>query len=226
MTIINENTVVVFTSEELKNVLGKDNGYTYVYLGDNITLTSGINISSTKINVTIDGTYEGTTYQLTDRQSLSASDTIKVSSASILKVVVCNMKVIGNNYYGIVYVPESTAYQNTVIEYNNITYVGPQISFHPYGLTRFINCNITIADNYSTGNEVAECNKIEIGGQTTITHKSSGNSSFWFRNATPSLTILSNANLNFSSEKRELFYGVSNLKLTILKGATFNIVTT
>lgn len=226
MTIINENTVVVFTSEELKNVLGKDNGYTYVYLGDNITLTSGINISSTKINVTIDGTYEGTTYQLTDRQSLSASDTIKVSSASILKVVVCNMKVIGNNYYGIVYVPESTAYQNTVIEYNNITYTGPQITFHPNGLTRYIDCNITIGDaSLTTGNEVAECNKIEIGGKTTIYHTSKSNSSFWFRNANPSLTILPSANVEFTSVSRELVYGITNLTFLVQNNATFTATT-
>lgn len=226
MTIINETTVVVFSSEELKNCLEGNNGYAIIYLGANITLGSGINISSSKQSIIIDGTYEGITYQLEDRKSSTTGDTIRVSAAYPNKVVVQNMNIIGYNYYGVIFVPEASTYQNTVIEYNNITYVGPQISFHPYGLTRFINCNITIADNYSTGNEVAECNKIEIGGQTTITHKSSGNSSFWFRNATPSLTILSNANLNFSSEKRELFYGVSNLKLTILKGATFNIVTT
>ena len=36
MTIINESTVVVFNSSELKNVLENDNGYTYIYLGANI----------------------------------------------------------------------------------------------------------------------------------------------------------------------------------------------
>lgn len=42
------------------------------------------------------------------------------------------------------------------------------MSFHPLGLTRFIDCNITISDGTLTvGNEVAECSQIEIGGITT-----------------------------------------------------------
>ena len=93
------------------------------------------------------------------------------------------MNITGYNYYGVIYVSEGNSYKDVVTEYNNITYVGPQISFHPSGLTRFINSNITIQENYAAGNEVAECNKIEIGGNTTIIHKSTANSSFWFRNS-------------------------------------------
>lgn len=226
MTIINENTVVIFTSEELKTALENDNGYNYIYLGNNIALTSGIKISSTKPNVTIDGTYNGVTYQFEDRKTLNASDTINVSYPSILKVTVTNMNIIGYNYYGIIYVPESSLYQNTIVEYNNITYTGPQICFHPNGLTRFIDSTITIEDgSVTTGGEVAECNKIEIGGTTTITHKSKGNSAFWFRNTNPSLTILTNAIVNFTSQSRELIYGPTNLTFTLLSNATFNITT-
>ncbi len=133
------------------------------------------------------------------------------------------MKITGYNYYGIIYVPENSKYIDTVVEYNNVTYVGPQISFHPVGLTRFIDCIITIQDNYATGNEVAECNKIEIGGTTNIIHKSTSNSSFWFRNANPSLIILKDATVNFNSVSRELFYGVNNLNLIISKNASFYV---
>ena len=31
MTIIDDNTVVVFTSDELKNTLANNNNYTYIY---------------------------------------------------------------------------------------------------------------------------------------------------------------------------------------------------
>lgn len=44
MTIINENTIVGFTYDELKNILENTNTYTYIYLGANITLTNGIKI--------------------------------------------------------------------------------------------------------------------------------------------------------------------------------------
>ena len=39
------------------------------------------------------------------------------------------MDIKGYNYYGVIYVPESNPYANTVIEYNNITYEGPQMIF-------------------------------------------------------------------------------------------------
>lgn len=224
MTIVDENTIVVYTSDELKDALEQSNNYNYIYLGDNITLSSGINISSTKDTVTIDGTYNDITYTFTDRSSLSASDTINVSYATIKKVVVCNMNIIGNNYYGIVYVPESNIYKDTIIQYSNVTYTGPQISFHPNGLTRFIDSKINIIDTTLTsGNEVAECNKIELGGSTTINHKSKGNSAFWFRNSNPSLKILEDSNVTFISEARELIYGTTNLEFAILTNAYFSI---
>ena len=50
MTIINDTTVVVFSSEELKTVLESNNSYTYIYFGSNISLKSGIKIASTKAN--------------------------------------------------------------------------------------------------------------------------------------------------------------------------------
>ncbi len=223
MTIINDNTVVVFTDTELKNILENNNTYNYIYFGDNITLTSGIAISNTKTKVTIDGTYNNITYEFTDQKKLGTNDTIYVNSPLTTEVIVKNLKITGYNYYGVIYVPEATTYKNTITEYNNITYVGPQISFNPVGLTRFIDSNITIQENYATGNEVAECNRIEIGGNTTINHKSTANSAFWFRNSGPSLKILKKANVDFTSEKRELFYGVNNLELTLEEYSTFNL---
>ena len=224
MTIINESTVVVFSSDELKKVLEENNNYSYIYFGANLTLLNGITISNTKTNIIIDGTYNGITYQFEDRKSASASDTINVLS-TMQKIAVQNMNIIGYNYYGIIYVKENTSYKNVIVEYNNITYIGPQISYHPSGLTRFISSNITIQTNYAAGNEVSECNKIEIGGLTTIIHKSTGNSSFWFRGDNPYLKILTDAVVNFTSEARELFYGVNNLEFTISKNAFFNVTT-
>lgn len=136
------------------------------------------------------------------------------------------MDTTGNNYYGIIYVPESALYKDIITEYNNITYNGTQISFHSTGLIRFINSNISINNTSLTNSgEVAECNKIKIGGNTTIIHNSKGNSAFWFRNSNPSLTILENASTTFNSPNRELFYGPTNLKFTVAKNASFNVTT-
>lgn len=122
MTIINDTSVVIYTSDELKTILEQNNNYTHIYFGANITLTPGIKIASTKTNVIIDGTYQNTTYILEDMKSLSASNTINVSSNNTTKVTVQNMNIKGYNYYGVIYVPESTAYANTIIEYNNVIY--------------------------------------------------------------------------------------------------------
>ena len=164
MTVINQNTVVVFNSAELKEILEKQNDYNYIFLGSNITLLSGISISSTKIDVTIDGNYNGTIHEYVDQKKLGQSDGIYVTSPNTAKVTIKNMIVTGYNYYGVIFVPESSGYKNTTIQYYNITYTGPQISYNPVGLTRFIDSLITIEDNYASGNEVAECNRIEIGG--------------------------------------------------------------
>ena len=83
MTIINENTVVVFSSSELKEALENDNKYTYIYFGTDITLESGIKISSTKSSITLDGTYDNITHKFEDKKTLNASDTITASYPSI-----------------------------------------------------------------------------------------------------------------------------------------------
>lgn len=224
MTIINQNKVAVSTFTELKDTI-ENTTYTYIYLETNITLTNGIKIPSTKETLTIDGTYNGVKSTLTDQKKLGTNDTIYISSPNTTKVTVQNLDITGYNYYGIIYVPSSSSYQNTIIEYSNITYTGPQLSYHPQGLTRLLDCTITIQENYAPGNEIAECNKIEIGGFTIINHKSTSNSSFWFKNNNPSFTILKNATVHITSTSRELFYGTNNLTLTISKNALFYLTT-
>ena len=67
--IIDNNTVVVTTSEELKQAVSEDNNYNYIYLGNNITATSGFVINSSKGKIVIDGTYNNTKYTYTNNLS-------------------------------------------------------------------------------------------------------------------------------------------------------------
>ena len=46
MMIINDNMAAVFSSDELKTILEKDNTYNYIYFGSNISLTSDIKIAT------------------------------------------------------------------------------------------------------------------------------------------------------------------------------------
>ena len=61
MNKINNNTVTVSTSDELKEALEQNNGYEYIYLESDITLKSGITINSKKSKVIINGTYQNIT---------------------------------------------------------------------------------------------------------------------------------------------------------------------
>lgn len=84
MTIRNDATVVIFTSEELKTVLEQNNSYTHIYFRTNITLTSGTKIASTKTNIIIDGTYQDVRYTYEDMKNLNASNTINVTSSKMV----------------------------------------------------------------------------------------------------------------------------------------------
>lgn len=222
MEVIDTNTVVINSSDELKSVLEGDNLYNYIYFGNDITLSSGILINSNKTSITIDGTYNNVRHKYIDMKSTSYTNTIRANSTNNL-IVVKNMDITGNNYYGVIYVLEDNKYKSVVVEYNNVTYTGVQMCFHPIGLTRFIDVTVTVETGYTTGNEIAECNSIEIGGNSKFIHRSTANSSFWFRNTNPSLKILSNSNVYFESISRELLYGTTELEFVVEKNTLFNI---
>ena len=231
MININETTVAVETSAELKTVLEGANQIDKIYLAKDITLASGISILASKTEVTIDGLYPtdgtGTIHTYTDMNSAGSGDAIGVRSASSVKVTLQNMNVIGRNYYGIIYVAEGTAYQNVVITYKNITYRGPQITYHPSGLSIYQDLNITIEKSDACpANEVAETYQLQIGGKTTINHTATGNSAFWFRGPTssPYLEILEGADLLITTT-RDIAYSTYYLKLIIGKTANFVVNT-
>ena len=231
MININDTTVAVETSAELKSVLEGNNNITLIYLANDITLAQGITILASKSNITIDGLYPtdgtGTIHTYTDMNSAGSGDTIGVRSASSIHVTVQNLNVVGKNYYGLIYVSEASSHQDVVVTYKNITYNGPQITFHPSGLSIYQNLNINIIDSTAcVANEVAEAGQLQIGGNTTITHNSTGNSAFWFRgySGSPYLEILEGANVSITTS-RDIVYTASYINLIINKNASFSITT-
>ncbi len=229
MININDSTVAVETSAELKSVLEGSNSITLIYLANDIVLAQGISILATKTEVTIDGFYplngNGKIHTYTDMNSASSADTIGIRTASSIHVTVQNLNVVGKNYYGLIYVSENTNHQNVVVTYKNITYNGPQITYHPSGLSEYKDLTINIIDSTAcVANEVAETSKLQIGGKTTITHNSVGNSAFWFRGTSPYLEILEDADVNITTT-RDIAYVASYIKFTINANANFNIRT-
>ena len=123
MQVIDENTIVVTTSEELNKVLSEQNTYTYIYLGNDITMSSGsmssgLVINNTKEKIIIDGTHNNTKYTYTNNLN-TEGEVIKVSTTN-KRIILKNMNIISSHGYGVVYVPSHPNYSNVVVEYNNI----------------------------------------------------------------------------------------------------------
>lgn len=227
MININDSTVAVETSAELKSVLEGNNSITLIYLANDITLLQGITILASKTEVTIDGFYPldgtGKMHTYTDMNSASNADTIGVRTTSSIHITVQNLNVVGKNYYGLIYVSEGTNHQDVVVTYKNITYDGPQITYHPSGLSIYKDLTINIINSTAAvANEVAETSKLQIGGKTTITHNSTGDSTFWFRGTSTYLEILEDANVSITTT-RDIAYTGSYLKITLNANASLNI---
>ena len=224
MQIINDNTVVVNNSDELKQVLSEENNYNYVYLGNDITATSGFVINSKKVKVIIDGTYNNVKYTYTNNLSLE-SEVIKVSTAN-KKIILKNMNIVSSHGYGVIYVPSHPNYSSVVVEYNNINFNGIELSCNYYGTTKIIDSIINVKDTNSvSAQKVCDSNRILIGGNTTISSSSNKNTVFFFNDVIPSyIKIIPNSNVNITTDK-ELMNGTNRLDLIVGHGAEFLLTT-
>ena len=224
MQVIDENTVVVTTSEELNKVLSEQNTYTYIYLGNDITMSSGSIINNTKEKIIIDGTYNNTKYTYTNNLS-TEGEVIKVSTSN-KRVILKNMNITSSHGYGVIYVPSHPNYSNVVVEYNNINFRGVELSCNYYGTTKIIDSIIEVADtNNISAQRACDSNRILIEGNTTITSTSSTNTIFFFNDVIPSLVkIIPNSRVTITTD-RELMNGTNRLDLTIGHGAELLLTT-
>ena len=224
MQIINDNTVVVNNSEELKQVLSETNNYTYIYFGSDITLTSGFVINSNKKEVVIDGTYNNVKYTYINNLTES-TDVINVSTSN-RKIILKNMNIVSSHTYGVVYVPSHPNYSNLLVEYNNVNFNGVELSCNYYGTTKIIDSLISGSDtNNVTVKKICDSNRIIIGGNTTITSNSTVNPVFFFNDVIPSyIKIIPNSHVNITTNE-ELMNGTNKLDLIVGHGAEFLLTT-
>ena len=224
MQIINDNTVVVTNSEELKQVLSGINNYNYIYLGNDINLESGFTINANKVNVIIDGTYNNVKYTYTNNLT-EIEDVINVSTSN-RKITLKNMNIISSSTYGVVYVPSHPNYSNLTIEYNNVNFNGVELSCNYYGVTKIIDSLVSASDtNGISVRKVCDSNRIIIGGNTTITSSSNTNTVFFFNDVIPSfIKIVPNSKVNITTNK-ELMNGTNRLDLIVGHGSEFLLTT-
>lgn len=227
MKIINNKIVQVYTSEELSSVLESENEYEYIYLGNDITLEKGITINNNKEKVTIDGTYTNIKFKFTGMNSNASTDTI-IASPNIKEIKIKNMDIEYTNNYGVVYAPAESLYKDVAVTYENINFLGTQLSFNPFGTTQIIGSIINIEDTNSiTAGEVCESSRVIIGGNTTISSKATTCPLFIFRNDPPNISMifLCKSNINIYTDTKELMNGTNKLNFTILHDTEVNIIT-
>ena len=224
MHIINDNTVVVNNSEELKQALSETNNYTYIYFDSDITLTSGFVINSNKKEVVIDGTYNNVKYTYINNLTES-TDVINVSTSN-RKIILKNMNIVSSHTYGVVYVPSHPNYSNLLVEYNNVNFNGVELSCNYYGTTKIIDSLISGSDtNNVTVKKICDSNRIIIGGNTTITSNSTVNPVFFFNDVISSyIKIIPNSHVNITTNE-ELMNGTNKLDLIAGHGAEFLLTT-
>lgn len=232
ITAISDTAVAVETYTDLSDVLANSTKayteITTVYLAADIQMGStGINLDIARTKLTLDGQdpFTGEIHQMFDYNTSSYSLNIGVRTANAtMDIVYQNIKWTGQNYYGIFYTPDGTSYQNVSITYRDMEYTGPQMSFHNTGMTRFIDCTIVLQAAYSAVNEVAEVNKVEIGGETTIDNTASSLAVFYFRStASPSLKILEGANVTIDAGREVCWIDADPCSFTMEPGSSLNV---
>lgn len=231
MIILEDNiSAVVDNATDLIAALEGDNGITTVYLDQDIQLVSGgIKIFAPKGDVTVDGTYNGVRHTITEYESYLPAHCITVSAGSYTNTVTFkNMDIVGNNYYGIFYCPESAIYADVTFVIENVSYNGPQMNFHPNGGLRIIDSDVYIAapaSGASVANELAEINRIEIGGVCTLTHTVAGYSMFYIRgaSATAAFTVLPGADVRIT-ETNDVFFSSIHFPFAIGAGASVTVL--
>ena len=212
------------TSDDLKQALSEDNNYDYIYLGNDITATSGFVINSNKNKLIIDGTYNNTKYTYTN--NLSSEATVLKASTTNKRIILKNMNIVSSHGYGVVYVPSHPNYSNVVVEYNNINFSGIELSQNYYGTTKIVDSIIEVKDTNSVAAQrVCDSNRIIIDGDTTITSTSSTNTVFFFNDVIPSFVkIMSNSKVSVTTD-REFMNGTNRTDLTVGHGAEFLLTT-
>lgn len=225
MDVVDTSTVVVYTYAELSTALSEDNGYTYIYLGNDITQTSsdaGITINAAKASVVIDGFAPdaAAVATFTQRTSLDITYTIKVVSgnATTKQVTLRNLNLVGQNYYGIVSVADAVS--GVALVYENITYTGNQITYNANGSARYVDSTINIIYTNGVAHEVAEAASVSFGGTVAISSATTGNSLFWLRGTSTSMSFDAGANVTATTSLYFIYADGSYPTVTLNAGAS------
>lgn len=230
--VIDANSVIVYTFAELKSLIGQNNGYTTFYLGaDIVGELYGAPIHASKNNVVIDGhpptEPAGTNFSFTDYSSASFTDTIYIAAGNTTtkNVTIQNMRITGKNYYGPVSVESSLV--GVTLNYNNIQYTGPQLTFNRQGTAHYHDTTVSIVSSSSPPQELGEVVHAVFSGNFTFTSVTHGASILWLTGlggATGNtVTVQPNANVQITTPNYFIYNDAYGAKVSIGQNATFSL---
>ena len=232
---LDSTTVIVYSYKGLAKALKENNGYSLIYLGDNIVgelLGEGIFIHPSKAEVIIDGCPPENpsnlryTYTQYDAKTQAAAISVAAGNATTRSVVMRNIILNGASNSGIVFVESGV--NGACVVFENITYSGPQALYNFHGTARLINSTFLTASSVSSkAQELIEANIVEIYGTVRLESTSStGATLLVLSSLEPRLTVMANAHCY--SNTQDHFFSVtkdSEPVIEIHAGATFSLNT-
>ncbi|MGD9559644.1 MAG: hypothetical protein AB7V55_03450 [Oscillospiraceae bacterium] len=220
---ISPSAVVVDSYGDLKKALEEDNGYTTVYLGDNIVGDGGgIAIHAGKANVVIDGSPpDGGRHTFTQYTSSDADTVIRATTASVQSITLRNIDVVGNNHYGVVMVPDSV--KGVTLVHENVGYTGPKAFYNRGGTVRAAGSTYTLQPTAGQSGELAEAKHAQFGGAVNIAAANTGEAILWLVGGASDFTVLEGAQVNVNTDFYFLFYDGTPPNITIGQGASFSL---
>lgn len=201
----------------------EDGETTEIVVQNDITfLSGGAKVNTSKGELVID--FGG--HSVTDINSLNFSDTIHVSTgAPQMSITVKNVNWSGHNYYGMIGVYDG----NSLISLNfeNITYKGPQCVYNRSGSTRLVDATITIDKNESGSNvqEFCETNRLSVGGSVIVNSNTTSNSVMLFTGANSSIVVEEGAYFEVNALSTYLLFVDSSIALLFKKNSKTFIIT-
>ena len=215
------NVEVVYTYAELKNALSQDNGIDTVYLGADIVMGGQILVHPNKASIVIDGTYNGVRNRLTEVDSTSSTTMIYINHAGFEKFTLRNIDITGRNYHGLIHVVSRYSY-GVVLWYENVDYVGPQITYSEYATAVYKDVSIHLQVNgVCPVGKVADVSGVEFYGDVSITGNNTPNAG--------SFTYFQNGEMIFHEDSvvtvgsmTQAFLGGKWINITFEKNATLN----
>ena len=182
-------------------------------------------MNSNKVNVVINGTYNNVKY--TYIIFLSETEDVIVASTSNKKILLKNMNIITSHAYRVVYVPSISNYADVVVEYNNVSFSGIELSCNNYGLTRIIDSLVSVSEtNGVVAQRVCDVNRIIISRNTTIISSAITSTVFLVNNVISSfLRIIPNSRVNITTNK-ELMNCTNKFDFIVRHGVKFLLTTT